>query len=89
MISPNDLHRAAQAHMLEGRVPKTEQDWAMCVNFWAANIEFGLEDVVCTLLGKIMDCPLSEEYIKQIVKFQVDAKKRNKRNERRHANGKG
>jgi hypothetical protein len=68
-ISPNELHRAAQAHMLEGRKPKTADDWMQCVNFWAANVSVA-EVSVCKLMGKLYGCPLTEECIEEIAAFQ-------------------
>jgi hypothetical protein len=75
MVSPNDLQKAAIAMMLEGREPKTDEDWAKCVNFWAANIAKGLEESACHLLKRLFDCPLPDEDIEIIAKFQANKKK--------------
>jgi hypothetical protein len=37
MVSPNDLQKVAQDIMLDGREPESENDWVLCVNFWAYN----------------------------------------------------
>ena len=74
MISPNDLNRAAQADMLDGRVPRTERDWGLIVNYWAANIGAGLEEPTCKLLSRLYQCPLSDCVVEQIANFQAERK---------------
>ncbi len=74
MISPNDLNRAAQAHMLEGREPKTERDWGLVVNFWAANVSDGLEEPTCKIMSMLYQCPLSDGDVQRIAAFQAERK---------------
>jgi hypothetical protein len=74
MVSPNDLQQAARDCYLEGREPSSTKDWQYCINFWAANIQSGLEESACILIAKIFDCPLKKKDIIEIVKFQVNAK---------------
>jgi hypothetical protein len=74
LISPNELHDGAKLHMLEGKNPITENDWMLCVNFWAANIGQGFEDITCSLMAKIYACPLNEGIIRNIALFQMKKK---------------
>ncbi len=74
MISPNDLNEAAQKNMLDGREPKTERDWELIVNFWAANIGEGLEEPVCKVMSMLYKCPLPCDSIVQIAGFQAAKK---------------
>ena len=74
MVSPNDLQQAAKDQMLNGRDPVSDDDWALCANFWAANIQSGLEVSAIPLMGLIMGCPLSKEYLVQIAQFQATRK---------------
>jgi hypothetical protein len=71
LISPNDLQDGAKEQMLGGKEPVSMRDWALCVNFWAINIERDHAEVVCSIMAKIFFCPLSEKDIKDIVKFQI------------------
>lgn len=70
LVSPNDLQKAAQEAYLEGREPKTEQEWALCVNFWATNIEASVRVQATVLMAKIMGCPLPDSYVQEIAEFQ-------------------
>lgn len=74
LVSPNDLQAEAEKQMLQGRKPSTKRDWELCANFWACNIQKGLEVAALPLLGKLMDCPLSTEDLVAIAKFQADKK---------------
>jgi uncharacterized protein (DUF2237 family) len=71
MVSPNDLQKAAEEQMLGGRKPVTEKDWMLCANFWAANVEKGLEGLAIPLLGMILACPLTKDELLEIAKFQA------------------
>ncbi len=73
LVSPNELHRAAQDQMLEGRAPHNERDWAKVVNFWAANVD-GVEESVCGIMSLLYSCPLSKEIVSQIAIFQAERK---------------
>ena len=71
MISPNDLFKAAKEHMLDGREPSNKQDWLLTVNFFAANIDKPLADSATKLICLILEVPLEENEIEEIVKFQM------------------
>lgn len=74
MVSPNDLQQAAIDTMLDGKPPTTDKDWVLCANFWAANIQSGLEVSAIPLMGMILGCPLSKEYLTEIAQFQASKK---------------
>jgi hypothetical protein len=71
MVSPNDIQKAAEEHVLDGRKPVTKEEWTLCVNFWAANIQKGLEEAAIPLLGLIFECPLTRDELLEIAKFQA------------------
>lgn len=73
-VSPNELHLAARRAMIDGREPVSEDDWARCVNFWAANIDPAVGTAAIPLIAKILDCPLPRELILEIAEFQFAAK---------------
>lgn len=70
MISPNDLHKAACDAMLGGKKPTTNEEWALCANFWARNIQKGLEVSCLPLLGLVLECPLDKDYLVAVALFQ-------------------
>lgn len=70
LVSPNEMHEAACEIMLAGRKPKTKDEWALCVNFWAANIDKSLRVIGTVLMAKIMSCPLTEADVRTIAEFQ-------------------
>lgn len=70
LISPNQLQEAAIAMMLGGAPPTTDREWILCVNFWAANIQAGLEKDVCRLMKMLFDCPLPDEVVEEIARLQ-------------------
>lgn len=72
--SPNEMFKAAKDMMLQGREPKTEEDWMKLVNFFAVNIADGLELPAVLLLCKIFDVPLTEKQITYIVMKQIESK---------------
>lgn len=74
LVSPNEMMQSAKDIMLDGREPKTDNDWALIVNFWAANTLPSLAESLSLLMAKMYDCPLPDDYIKQIAKFQAKAK---------------
>ncbi len=73
-VSPNELFEEAKVIMLKGREPESEEDWARIVNFFAANISPTLAQAATSLMCKMYNVPLSEEYITKIVQFQLDHK---------------
>jgi hypothetical protein len=72
-ISPNELHKAACDYYLAGDAPQDGNEWALCVNFWAFNIDKGLRVQATVLMAKIMDCPLTEDFVRRIAEFQEKA----------------
>jgi hypothetical protein len=74
MVSPNELQGGAKDAYLDGKEPKTQRDWMLCVNFWAANISHDLEESACLLMKRIFSCPLSDDLVKEIAQFQANAK---------------
>ena len=75
LISPDELHQAACDTMLDGRTPTSPKDWVLVVNFYAVNIAKEVQPSATVLICKIMDCPLPEKYILDIVNFQIQEKK--------------
>lgn len=73
-ISPNELQAKACEVMLSGRSPATPRDWALCVNFWAANIAAGVAPQACLLMARIFYCPLADSTVREIALFQVGKK---------------
>lgn len=76
MVSPNELQDVAKDIMLGGREPVTREDWQLCANFWAKNIQAGLEESAVPLLGMILSCPLSKKELKDIAQFQASQKEK-------------
>jgi hypothetical protein len=74
MISPNDLQQAAKDAMLEGREPASVHDWMLCANYWAANVQKGLETSILPVLGLLFDCPVSREDLVVIAEYQAGRK---------------
>jgi len=62
---------AAKEMMIDGRDPNTEEDWALIVNFVAANTTPELADSVTRLMMKLFDCPLEAHKIEWIVANQI------------------
>lgn len=74
LISPEELHNAAKAALLQGNEPVTDADWILVVNFWAANSAKGLEVTICKLMARIYNCPLAMGKIGKIGNFQYSEK---------------
>jgi hypothetical protein len=74
MISPNDLQQAAEEAMLDGRKAKSYEDWVLCANFWACNVLQEAAEPICILMVRMFDAPISEEDVKEIVAYQINAK---------------
>ena len=70
LTSPNDLMEAAKEHMLDGRDPESEEDWAKVVQFWAYNISHDCVYPATRLVARIFNCPLSDEDIDTYVAIQ-------------------
>ena len=78
-VSPNELLEHAKREMIDNREPKTQEDWALVVNYMACNINKDVAQSAMKLIKMIYDIPLSDEYIANIVAFQ-NARKENKEN---------
>lgn len=76
LVSPNELHHAACDQMLDGRLPQSENDWVLVVNFYAANVAKEVQPSGVVVMAMLMDCPLSREYIEKISAFQVKEMKK-------------
>ena len=74
MVTPNELQTAAEKFMLDGRKPKTREDWARCANFWAGNAARGLELEVTKLMHLIFESPLEDRDIELIAAYQQSRK---------------
>jgi hypothetical protein len=74
LVSPNDMFEAAKEMQLGGREPVTEQDWVSVMNFFAANVMKDAAMQMCQLMRVLFEMPLSEEYVTEIVRFQVQRK---------------
>lgn len=70
MVSPNEMLAAANDHMLDGRSPNTPHEWALVMNFVAANVDRSVCEDVCVLFRAIYKVPLSERTIRKIARFQ-------------------
>jgi len=70
-ISPDDLQKAAEGYMLDGRKPASHEDWMECCNFWAANISKGVEVPICRLMNMLFEAGLSDEEIKVVCAYQA------------------
>lgn len=78
-VSPNDIFKSSKGFFLDGREPKTDHDWTLLVNFWAYNIAFA-EVEACKIMKRIFNCPLSDEMVAKIAKYQIANKAREKAN---------
>lgn len=70
LISPNELLAAGILNMLDGYPPVTKDDWSLLVNFFAANVQFGIAGSLCKLMKALYDIPLTDHEIDRIVRFQ-------------------
>jgi hypothetical protein len=71
LISPNELHMAAIATMLDGRQPADMLDWQKIVNFWAYNVAPASAVPSVMIMALIYRCPLPEDVIQGITEFQL------------------
>jgi hypothetical protein len=74
LISPNELHKAAKDMMLGGNEPQSRADWTLCANFWAANIQKGLEASALPVIAMLYDCPLKRDELLAIATYQHERK---------------
>jgi hypothetical protein len=72
LVSPNDLMAAAREAMIEGREPEAKWEWVLIFNFLAANIHAELAESCCLLFKRLYNCPLEDDVIKKIVKYQLE-----------------
>jgi hypothetical protein len=71
LVSPNEMLDAACEMMLDGRRPVSTEDWALVVNFFAANIHPEVVVHAMPVLKAIYSIPLENDEIKAIVAFQL------------------
>lgn len=69
-ITPNEMFDAAKKTMLDGRDPKTRDEWVEIVNFVAFNTAIGVEVEVARLFRVLYKVPLSEEDVVYIAEAQ-------------------
>jgi len=79
LVSPDSIHNAACGYYLEGRKPRSLEDWNLVVNFWAANAAEDLEAAICRVMAMLYDCPLPPAHIEAIAEFQLKAKRKEQR----------
>ena len=72
--TPEEMMAAAKEWQLQGRDPKSEQDWRSVVSFWAVNVAPEVTDSAVRLLCRLFNCPLSMDTVTQIVTQQLDAR---------------
>lgn len=78
LVSPNEMHQAACDLMLGGLQPASEHDWVLVINFYAANIASDVQPSGLLLMAHIMGCPLSDEFIRRVSKFQAQQRQADK-----------
>jgi len=71
LVSPDEMMAAGIIHMLDGHLPRSEEDWELLVNFFATNADPTIARSLCRLMKLIYDIPLSDDHIDQIVRFQI------------------
>lgn len=74
LVSPNDMQEAGIDIMLDGRQPKTEEDWLRLCNFWACNSHHGVEESICKLMALMFDAPIRDDQIVYIAQMQAELK---------------
>jgi len=73
-VSPNDMLEAGKRIMLDGNDPQTQDDWVVIVNFMAYNIDPVAALPTMKIIKMLYDIPLSDEYIDNIVEYQIKSK---------------
>jgi hypothetical protein len=76
MVSPNELLESAKTQMLEGRDPESKDDWSAVMNFMAFNISAEVAESACLLVRSLYDIPLTDDEVKDIVRFQNHVRSR-------------
>lgn len=74
--SAEELMQYAMNSVLDGREPKTTEDWSKIVNYIAFNVETGKEAVVMAIMKALYSIPLTAEQIVAIIQFQIKEKER-------------
>ena len=74
-VSPNDIKKAAEDMMLDGREAQTEEDKATVLNFVAFNVEPSLAEKITKLFVRIFGwTEFTDKDIEDIVDFQLSQK---------------
>lgn len=73
IISPFELQKEA-CIACGFEKPESKVQWMQCVNYWAFNVESGLEVEICQLLAIILDCPLEQRDLRDIALYQMGVK---------------
>ena len=60
----------SRAKMLDGREPQDKQEWAVLMNFVAANTHESGGALACRLIAKIYRMPLTDDEVDEIWDFQ-------------------
>lgn len=71
MTSPREMIAEAKFQMLDNREPESREDWALVMNFCAANVHKDVADSACRLIAMIYHMPLSSDEVSEIVAFQL------------------
>ena len=71
LVSPNEMMSAAKDMMLDGREPESHEDWALLMNFLAANVAAEAALPACHVISQIYSMPLSRSEVTAIVEFQL------------------
>jgi hypothetical protein len=71
LVTPDEMMAAGIEMMLDGYMPRCEEDWEMLINFFATNADPTIARSLCRLMKLIYDIPLSDDVIDQIVRFQI------------------
>jgi hypothetical protein len=70
LTSPNELLDEAKKQMLGGRDPKSYNDWALVMNFFALNVDQENDLLACKMLRSLYKIPLNDDQVRAIVEFQ-------------------
>jgi hypothetical protein len=71
LVSPREIYTQAVNVMLGGKDPVSHDDYALVMNYIAANLLPDTALNACLLMGVIFDMPLSKQDITDIVQFQL------------------
>lgn len=74
MVSPNEMWIAAKQTMLNGENPKNDTEWAQVMNFIAFNVPANISTQIVKIMSTLYDCPLPDDTLEAIAKFQAQNK---------------